>query len=145
MRASTLVVAVVAVALSVPAAAGKLGSRTAAPEQSFAGIAAEGLDAELERQAAEAAAHPLGTVRNPVRVGGPGGERAYLARLRCSDGAAPRIGARSAAGVGPYGSVTASYALDCGAAQPGAVAVVLDMYHQEHAETRAPLGFRTGK
>ena len=98
----------------------------------------------MESQAAAAAVHALGTVQNPVRVGGPEGERAYLARLRCSDGAAPRIGARSAAGIGPYGSVTASYALDCGAAQPGAVAVVLDMYHEEHRETRPPLGFRIG-
>ena len=34
---------------------------------------------------AELAKHPLGSQQNPVRVGGPAGERAYLARLRLAD------------------------------------------------------------
>ena len=37
---------------------------------------------------AAAEAHPLGSLENPVRVGGPDGERAYLARLRCTNGSA---------------------------------------------------------
>ncbi|HEY0043348.1 MAG TPA: hypothetical protein VGB62_02255 [Allosphingosinicella sp.] len=139
MRATLLLIA--AAALAQPAAAAeKLGSRTAAPEQAFAGIGSGTVDAEVESQAAAAAANPLGTLANPVRVGGPEGERAYLARLRCASGASPKIGARTASGIGPYGSVTAAYALDCGAVG-GASSVVLDMYHEEHVETRAPAGF----
>ena len=42
---------------------------------------------EMRALVAAADAHPLGTLENPVRVGGPDGERAYLARLRCADGA----------------------------------------------------------
>jgi hypothetical protein len=87
-----------------------------------------------------AAAHPLGTLNNPVRVGGPEGERTYLARLRCADGSAPQVGARASAGVGAFGSVTAAYALDCGAAAPGKINVVMDMYHDEHDEKHAPDG-----
>lgn len=87
-----------------------------------------------------AAAHPLGTLKNPVRVGGPKGERAYLARLRCADGSAPQVGARASAGVGAFGSVTNAYALDCGGAAPGKIDVVMDLYHDEHAENRAPDG-----
>ena len=90
------------------------------------------------RLAAAAAAHPLGTPENPVRVGGPEGEHAYLGHLRCADGSQPRIGARSEAGVGAYGSVVGAYEVSCG----GATArIVFDMYHAEHVETRAPAGF----
>jgi error-prone DNA polymerase len=82
---------------------------------------------------------------NPIRVGGPEGERAYLARLRCSDGRAPGIGPRASAGVGAYGSVVDSYSLDCGAAAPGKVSLVLDKYHADHAEQNAPVGFQIAR
>jgi hypothetical protein len=87
---------------------------------------------------AAADAHPLGTAENPVRVGGPEGERAYLARLRCADGSAVRVGARRETGAGAFGSVTGSYEVFCGTA---AGRIVFDMYHEEHVETRAPQGF----
>ena len=80
----------------------------------------------------------MGTTQNPVRVGGPDGERAYLARLRCGDGSAPRVGARREAGVGAFGSVVGGYEVSCGGAQ---ARIVFDMYHEEHVETRAPAGF----
>jgi hypothetical protein len=73
-----------------------------------------------------------------VRVGGPAGERAYLARLRCSDGTAPRLGGRSDRGVGAFGSIVAAYRLNCAAASAD---LVMDMYHDEHVEDRAPPGF----
>jgi hypothetical protein len=82
--------------------------------------------------------HPLGTVENPIRVGGPEGEHAYLGRLRCADGSTPAVGTRAEAGVGGYGSVVAAYPVTCGAAQSR---LVFDMYHEEHVETRAPAGF----
>jgi hypothetical protein len=130
--------------LAAPASAQpkpKPGARTAAPETLLAGIGSGVSDEEIARQAAAAAAHPLGTLLNPVRVGGPEGERVYIARLRCADGQAPRVGARGAGGVGAYGTITNSTALDCGAAAPGRFDLVTDIYHEEHRERSAPSGF----
>lgn len=99
-------------------------------------------DPERVRAAIEAArALPLGSMENPVRVGGPNGERGYIARLRCADGRSPRVGNRSNAGVGVFGTIVDVYPLDCGDAAPGRVNLVMDMYHPSHAETRAPNGF----
>jgi hypothetical protein len=33
------------------------------------------------------------------------------------------------------------FQLDCGSAAPGKVDLMMDMYHEEHSETRAPAGF----
>lgn len=124
-----------------PAAAQKPGGRTATPQQVLGEMAPSDPVAEAERIAAAAAAHPLGSLENPVRVGGPEGARAYLARLRCADGSRPRVGARSTGGIGAYGTLTERYPLDCGAAAPGRVDLAFDLYHEEHVETRAPAGF----
>ncbi|HEY0147602.1 MAG TPA: hypothetical protein VGB70_01215 [Allosphingosinicella sp.] len=123
-----------------PAAAQKIGERTGAPEQLFSGIGEGTDDAELERAVAAAAAHPLGTLANPVRVGGPEGARAYLGRLRCADGSAPQVSQPSDGGTGAYGTVTQLYRVDCGRAAPARTEIVMDLYHQEHRETRAPAG-----
>lgn len=116
----------------------RLGQRTGSPEQMVARMSQVSPEEEMRALVAAADAHPLGTLENPVRVGGPDGERAYLARLRCADGTAPRIGARREAGVGAFGSVAGAYEVACGAA---AGRIVFDMYHEEHVETRAPEGF----
>jgi len=118
-----------------------IGQRTVAPAAALGELGRGDVEAEIAAQAAAAAAHPLGTAQNPVRVGGPEGERTYLARLRCANGAPPEIGERREAGVGAYGSIVAGFALDCGAAAPGRATIVLDMYHEEHRETAAPAGF----
>ena len=118
-----------------------IGQRTVPPQQLLREAATGDVEAEIAAQAQAAAAHPLGTAENPVRVGGPDGERVYLARLRCADGSTPEIGPRREAGVGAYGSVVAAYALDCRAAAPGRATVVLDMYHEEHREDRPAAGF----
>ena len=123
---------------AVPAAAQRLGARTTSPEQMMAQMDQSAPDEEMRRLVAEADRHPLGTVENPVRVGGPEGEHAYLGRLRCPDGATPTVGARSTAGIGAFGSVVAAFDLACGAQQHR---IVFDMYHEEHIETRAPVGF----
>lgn len=143
MRKFPLLLTMMTVASAAPAAAAddKLGKRTGEPEQLLAGIGEGTSDAELERQVAAAAGHPLGSLQNPIRVGGPEGERSYIARLRCSDGSAPKVGPRADGGVGAYGSVVGLYPLDCGRAAPGRVNLVTDMYHEEHAEPRAPAGF----
>jgi hypothetical protein len=131
-----------ALAAAAPAlAAPEVGARTGAPEELFAGIGEGVSDAELARVAAAAAAHPLGTLENPVRVGGPEGERAYIGRLRCADGQPPSVGARSEGGIGAYGTVVGRYRLDCGSSAPGRVELILDMYHEEHREVQAPAGF----
>jgi hypothetical protein len=127
--------------LAAPAAAQKLGARTATPQQVLGEMAPADPEAEAEQIAATAASHPLGTLENPVRVGGPQGARGYIARLRCADGSRPRIGTRVPGGVGAYGTVTERYPLDCGAAAPGRVAVAFDLYHEEHVERLPPAGF----
>jgi hypothetical protein len=126
--------------VAAPATAQELGARTQSPQSLLQGIGLAPDQDDLRGAIAAAEAHPLGSRENPVRVGGPDGERAYIARLRCADGAAPRVGARGSAGVGAFGTVVDVYPLDCGAAAPGRLDLVLDMYHEEHREDRAPPG-----
>jgi len=123
---------------AAPAFAQQPGARTTSPEAMVAQLNRASPEEEMRALAAAADAHPLGTAENPVRVGGPEGERAYLGHLRCADGAAPRVGARGEAGIGAFGSMVAAYEVACGAA---AGRIVFDMYHEEHVETRAPAGF----
>ena len=119
----------------------RLGARTTSPEAMVAQMNPASPEEEMSRLIAAADQHPLGTRENPIRVAGPDGERAYLARLRCADGAAARIGARHDAGIGPYGSVVGAYDVACAA---GSSRIVFDMYEEEHQETRAPAGFTLG-
>lgn len=116
-----------------------------APRELLEAIGSGNSDAALAQAIAAASAFPLGTLQNPIRVGGPEGERAYLARLRCADGRAPGIGTRSAAGIGAYGSLVDAYPIDCRAAAPGKVSLVLDKYHEEHQEQGAPAGFQIAR
>lgn len=140
MRIPLLALALLAAApaFAQPPGSPPLGARTSSPEQMMGALNRQSPDEEMRQQIAAAEAHPLGTRENPVRVGGPDGERAYLGRLRCPDGAAPRIGARRDGGIGAFGSVTGAYELTCGA---GTVQILFDMYHEENVETRAPAGF----
>jgi len=130
--------AALALILAAPAAAQELGARTASPEAMIAEMSQTSPEEEMRALVAAADAHPLGTPENPVRVGGPEGERAYLVHLRCPGGGALRIGARSEVGIGAFGSVVAAYEVGCGA---DTARIVFDMYHEEHRETRAPAGF----
>lgn len=98
----------------------------------------------LERLIATAANHPLGSSRNPVRADSPIGQRAYLARLRCSDGKPPRFERRGNVGPGVFGNIIDDYQVDCGAAAPGQVSVRMDLYHPGYVETRAVPGFTIG-
>lgn len=121
------------------AAAQDVGDRTVPLADILAGAGAGNSDEEIARAAAAASAYPFGTPENPARVGGPDGERAYLARLRCVSGAVPQVGPRASAGVGAFGSVVGAYPLACGDAAE--VRLIMDMYHEGHDETRAPAGF----
>ena len=143
MRFSPLVLLAAAfLPSSAAVAAPKPGDRTISPDKLLEQLGSGVSDAELERAVQAAAAHPLGSTANPVRVGGPEGEQAYIARLRCADGSTPQVGARGAGGVGAFGTIVDLYPIDCGAAAPGKVALALDMYHEEHREDRPPPGFR---
>ena len=124
--------------IASPALAQQLGQRTTSPDAMVAQMRQGSPEEEMRALIAAADAHPLGSLQNPVRVGGPEGEHAYLGHLRCPDGATPRVGARREAGIGGFGSVVAAYQVTCAA---GAVSIVFDMYHEEHVETRAPAGF----
>lgn len=115
-----------------------IGQRTAPPESMLQTLNVSP-DAEEEAAAAAAARFPLGSIDNPVRVGGPDGERGYLARLRCSDGSRPSFGPRAEGGVGGFGSAVSSYSAQCSGAAPATI--MLDMYHEEHREDQAPAGF----
>ena len=95
----------------------------------------------LDRAIAAAARYPFGSKQNPVRVTMPAGERAYLARLRCSDGRPPQFERMGSFGAGPYGNILDGYTVDCGAAAPGKVEIFMDMYHGGYAETRPVPGF----
>ena len=83
---------------------------------------------------------PLGSEENPVRASGPPGQRAYLARLRCSDGSPPAFERGGSVGARPYGSIMDVYALRCAAGQPAQASVYMDMYH-DHVEDRPVPGF----
>ena len=137
MPVAALVAAVLLASAQQPSP--PIGQRTTSPDTMLQGLAA-GMSEE-EAAIAAAQAHPLGTVDNPVRVGGPEGEQAYIARLRCGDGSAPRVGQPSTMGAGAFGSIVDGYPLDCGGAAPGRFTIVMDKYHEEHREERAPAGF----
>ncbi len=81
----------------------------------------------------------LGAKSNPVRCSGPRGERAYLNRLRCGDGKAPKFYRIGSFGEGPYGNILDGYSVKCGEAD--AVTIFMDMYH-DHVEREAVPGFR---
>lgn len=129
-------------ASAASAAAGdNLGKRTARPETAFAGIGSGLSDSALDAAVQAASAFPLGSLENPVRVGGPEGEQAYVQSLRCADGKVPRAAAASPGGTGGFGTVTDLVVLDCSPAAPGRVDLRLDLYHEGHVEDRAPAGF----
>ncbi len=136
----TILLLAAALAASQPASP-PLGARTVQPEAVLNQLGLAPDDDDLAAAVAAANAHPLGTLENPVRVGGPTGERAYIARLRCSDGNTPQVGQRGSMGVGAFGTIVDGFLLDCGSAAPGKVTLIMDMYHSEHAENRAPPGF----
>lgn len=90
---------------------------------------------------AAAAASSLGSDLAPVKAEMPPGQHAYLRRLRCADGRAPRWNRRGNIGFGRDGHIIDLYDVDCGAAAPGKVEIRMDMYHPGHVETRAVTGF----
>ena len=93
---------------------------------------------KLKKAIEQARQYPLGSERNPVRVEMPRGQRAYLAALRCADGATPSFERGGSTGVGPYGYMLDVYAVTCPGKEP--VSVYMDMYHDQ-PETQPVPGF----
>lgn len=136
-----IALAALALLLAAPAVGQKPEAADADPQSLLEALGMAPDPDAIRRAVAAADSQPLGSDRNPVRVGGPSGERAYIARLRCADGTSPRVGQRGSAGIGVFGSIIDIYPLDCGDAAPGRVSLVMDMYHRAHREDRAPPGF----
>ena len=82
----------------------------------------------------------LGSESNPVRADMPHGERAYLARLRCSNGAAPQFVRIGSMGI-QHNHVIDGYDVKCAGAEPAEATIYMDMYHSGHVEARAVPGF----
>ena len=139
----SMTLAALAAAAAVPQR--PLREQSPVPRDMLSAVGAGNTDAEMEQAIAAANAHPLGTAANPIRVGGPEGAQAYLATLRCADGKSPRIGAARQGGVGAFGSVLQLYPLDCGSAAPGRIELNVDLYQEEHKETRAAAGFQAAR
>ena len=83
---------------------------------------------------------PLGSKSNPVRGRGPFGEREYLRRLRCPDGAAPTFARRGSVGSGADGHILDLYDVQCPSGGMSAN-VYMDMYHGDVRERSAVKGF----
>ncbi len=130
-------VLLVSLLVAGPALAQEIGQRTRPAEAMIPGLGLSPADDDLREAIAAANLHPLGSLENPVRVGGPQGERVFLHRLRCPDGSAPTIGPRADAGIGGFGSVIGGYDLACGSMR---TRILFDPYHEEHREDRAPSG-----
>jgi hypothetical protein len=96
---------------------------------------------DLDEALDEASVHPLGSAENPVRAEMPQGQRAYLNRLRCSDGKRPKFSRLGSAGISPYGNIVDLYSVTCKKGEPKESEVYLDMYHAGYVESRPIPGF----
>jgi hypothetical protein len=97
---------------------------------------------ELARRIKAAAAYPLGSRENPVRVYYPKGEYEYLARLRCETGLAPTYYRVGNFGGGVYGSIIDGYKIGCPGEPPREELIYMDMYHPGYDEKAPVPGFR---
>lgn len=89
----------------------------------------------------DAAQHPLGSDKNPVRAEMPGGQHAYLARLRCANGKAPTFSRNGNLGFGAFGSIVDAYDVKCPGSSPAQTTIVMDMYFPGYVEMKAVAGF----
>jgi hypothetical protein len=96
---------------------------------------------KLAKLIEKAQAHPLGSKENPVRADMPGGQRAYLARLRCADGKRPAFFRVGSFGPGPYERIIDGYEVTCKDSAPDKAMIFMDMYHPGHKEPAAVAGF----
>ena len=95
----------------------------------------------LEKLIEKAQEHPLGAKENPVRADMPGGQRAYLNRLRCADGKRPTYARVGNFGLGVYQRIIDGYEVVCEGSTPAKSMIFMDMYHPGHKEPAAVEGF----
>ena len=94
------------------------------------------------KQLEELARHPLGSRQNPVRCYTPANETAYLARLRCANGKAPKFKRIGHDGIGPYGTAVDAFELACSSwTGKKTFRIYLDMAHEGVVERRPIPGF----
>lgn len=96
---------------------------------------------QVDEIATSVAALPLGTMANPVRAVGPTGQRAYLSRLRCTDGQRPDFHRLGSYGAGIYGRMIDGYEVTCPGSSDSSTTVFMDMYHPGYVETEPVSGF----
>ena len=96
-------------------------------------------DEAMAQAIAAANAHPLGTLQNPIRVGGPQDARRYISQLRCADGSTPSVVREVPGSVGPFGTLTTGLTVACGSGQS---TLSFDFYQEEYRETRPAPGFQ---
>lgn len=95
----------------------------------------------LEAQLEQARAFPLGSKENPVRVNMPKGQRDYISRLNCENGAAPKFLRDGSFGSGPFETIIDRYTLTCIGSAPAETKIYMDMYFPKHVEDQAVPGF----
>jgi len=83
----------------------------------------------------------LGSETNPVLADMPPGQRAYLGRLRCSDGQGPLFSRIGSMGIRHSSHVVDGYGVTCASGQPPQTTIYMDMYHPGHVEARPVPGF----
>lgn len=133
----------VAASFAIPAAPANAApprEESPAPRETLRSFGEGSSDEAMAQAIAAANAHPLGTLQNPIRVGGPEGARRYIARLRCTDGSAPNVGRDSPGSTGAFGTLTTIIPIGCGSGQP--VPLAFDFYQEEYSETRSAPGFQ---
>lgn len=142
-RQSEMLIAGMLAALCATSCAGAPSKASGAPQVSAEALkGGQLLQPWLGAALKEAARHPLGTKDNPVRADMPAGQRAYLARLRCTNDAPPTWRRVGNLGSGVFGSIVDQYDLRCEGAHPPRTIVVMDMYFTGHVEARAIDGFK---
>lgn len=82
----------------------------------------------------------LGSKKSPVRCDKPGGEHAYLQRLRCPDGTAPSFNRVGSMGLGGYGHIVDLYSVRCDSTGEKHK-IYMDMYHPGYVEKAPVPGF----
>lgn len=87
--------------------------------------------------------HSLGSYENPVRCDMPGGERAYLRRLRCENNKAPSFNRLGSGGTSPWNRIMDEYDVQCSSNTKGPkkFRIFMDMYHADYKEKRPVPGF----
>jgi hypothetical protein len=131
--------AAIALASGCAGGAGPLGPPRASDDVMRGG---QYLEPWLGAALKEAERHPLGSKENPVRADMPGGQRAYLSRLRCMNDMAPTWRRVGNLGAGVFGSIVDQYDVRCEGSHPARTVVVMDMYFKGYSESRAIEGFR---